>query len=473
MLISGAFVTLAHLGPKPFTEATFLMQAKARSVRAGEELGKRAEDNLKNELRTLLADGFLTWNEEKKESTLSADASRTLTYNELKLDASLPARAAYLAESMHWRKIFPPAKRKTRLDYMWEYIKSRGRIWSLGCRVAELEGETERLNKFVSDLQRQLASRQQNVRSRSPGPSTPAAQAVDSYPTPRSEADAEESPLLLASSLPPAPSHRALLTPESNPRPIIKRRAIGGAPPTPSPLARQVTIYADPDVSMDESEPDNLMAIDQLNGLEGAEDSMMLDDAADPEDEKYDELSEVDIDDEFEPLDECAAASSSKPRSGKDVFMRITDAFGNFVGDIFTSGRAKSAGPSSTAQGSLEEIFPEPYRGTPTETNASVCGPPEPAAKDANITVTPSYCSRALSPIYTGPDPREVEIDKLKAEVTQLKADLELAWGAVTQRDACVEELQKQLDQKQRRLRLLMNLHAQMDQEFEKEKAGQ
>ncbi|KAH9916310.1 uncharacterized protein B0H18DRAFT_1038531 [Fomitopsis serialis] len=381
---------------------------------------------------------------------------------------------------MHWRKIFPPTKRKTRLDYMWEYIRSRGRIWSLGCRVAELEGETERLNKFVSDLQRQLASRQQNVHSRSaalptPGPSTPAAQAVDAYPTPWSEADVEESPLLLVSSLLPAPSHVAPLTPESNPRPFIKRRAIGGAPATPSPLARQVPIYAlaDADVSMDESDADNSMAIDQLNGLEGAEDSMMLDDAADLDDEKYDELSEVDVDEEFQPLDECAAASSSKPRSGKDVFMRITDAFGNFVGDIFTSGRARSVGPSSTVPGSLEDILPTPYRGTPTQTNVAACGPPEPFTKDASITATPSYCSRALSPISTGPDSRDAEIDELKTEVIQLKADLELARGAVTQKDACIEELQRQLDHKQRRLRLLMSLHVQMDQEFEKEKAGQ
>ncbi|KAH9839801.1 uncharacterized protein C8Q71DRAFT_744233 [Rhodofomes roseus] len=468
-----ALYAVIHSKSKPFERAKFHIHARAHSARAGEELGgKRADDNLKAELDTLLADGLLTWDEDKGECKIPENVADTIARNPPSCDEELSPRAAYQAEAQHWRKIFPPTKRKTRLNYMWEYIRSRGRIWVLGRQLEEMQGEKERLQNIIGDLERRLATKQQSERAvapATPGPSTPAAQAADAYPTPRSDADAEESPLLPSTSLPPAPLMKAPLTPVSNPRFIIKRRAV---PPTPSPLARHVPTYADADDPMDDSIADNSMIIDQLDGLEGADDSMVLDNASETEDEKYDELSDIDID-VLAPLDEGAAVSSSKPSTG--VFMRLTDTLGNFVGDLFTPGRGRSVGPSSTPKKSYELPL-QPTRESSAdaaETHATVGVSAEPLMQSASVMAVPSYCSRAVSPFSIGPDPRELEIAELKAEVVQLQADLEAARRTVTQKDAHVEDLQMQLENKQRRIRLLMNLHAQMDEEFEKERTGQ
>lgn len=87
---------------------------------------------------------------------------------------------------------------------MWEYIRSRGKIETLFKQVAALLAEVAQNKATIAHLQRELAVAQQAERERAavralptPGPSTPAAHAVEAYPTPRSEVD-EDSPMLLS-----------------------------------------------------------------------------------------------------------------------------------------------------------------------------------------------------------------------------------------------------------------------------------
>ncbi|KZT65027.1 hypothetical protein DAEQUDRAFT_769180 [Daedalea quercina L-15889] len=472
--------TLANLQLKSFRQDEFLMKAKAHSERAGEAWSQRMETNIRNELDTLLAEGLVTWDEERKECNTSQDMVVMLTRNKLSSsDKSLSLRNAYSAESKHWRAVFPPTKRKTRLDYMWEFIRSRGKISTLLRQIAALVKEKEEQNGIIADLRHRLAQREQSgrvVTLPTPGPSTPTPHAVDAYPTPRSEADAEESPLLLSPSLPSASVHpnRAPLTPVSNPRPILRKRILQSAPATPSPLARHVQMYADvdDDVAMDEGDADadnsSSMPADRLRSLQGAEDSMVLDDAAEDDDDDKDELSDMDLEEEFEPLDGCATAFSSERRAGKGMFMRMTDVFGNFVGDLFTSGRARSVGPQSDQEKPLDEILPE----LSPELLVNANGAAVDASSIITNTAAPSYCSRAVSPLPSTPDLHEVEIEELKETIARLKADLEAAQRTLTEKDARIEELQGRVEQKERRLRLLMNLHEQMSAEFEKDRAG-
>ena len=274
------------------------------------------------------------------------------------------------------------------------------------------------------------------------------------------------------------------MTPVSNPRPVaaLRRRALraAGAPPSPSPLARQVPGYAamDADEGKDDvdADADESMAIDKLevSDLRDAEDSMMLDGASDEEDEDEDEdeedeeLPDVDMDEELEPVD----GWSTRTSRGKGMFMRVSDVLGNVVGDLFTAGRRRSGKthrPSTAEQEAqtLDAILPElTSRGVPERVDEAVDASVSPSTAEVAIsTDTPAYCERAVSPVPSGPDSREVEIAELRAQVEQLTADLDSVRGTLAQRDAHVEELEQQLAGKQRRLQVLMGLHAQMTEE--------
>lgn len=296
------------------------------------------------------------------------------------------------------------------------------------------------------------------------------------------------------------------MTPVSNPRPAALRRRVlraAGVPPSPSPLARQVPIHAameedeskDDDVDADAEES---MAVDKLevSDLQDAEDSMVLDSAPeedeDDDEDEDEELEDVDLD-ELEPITEMASTGIG---GGKGVFMRVSDAFGNFVGDIFATGRARRSREPYTAgqeAQTLDAILPElsshareradeavnigvgpstseaststdsPSHHSRAVSPMTVVGPSTTEA--SSNTDSTSYCSRAVSPIESGPDPREAEIEELRAQVAQLTSELDFLRSASTQKDARIGELERQLAGKQRRLQILMNLHAQMDEE--------
>ena len=279
------------------------------------------------------------------------------------------------------------------------------------------------------------------------------------------------------------------MTPVSNPRPAPLRRRIlhaAGAPPSPSPLARQVSIHMaameadegkDDDVDVDVEES---MVVDKLevSDLRDAEDSMVLDAAPEEDDDDDDndggdededeELEDVDLD-ELEPIDGFDVVTSLTGSKGKGVFMRVSDVLGNFVGDIFTPGRARrSREPYMAEQEAhlLDAILPELSSQIPVRVDEAVDAAVGPTTADVAVsTDTPSYCSRAVSPFASGPDPREAEIAELGAQVAQLTSELESLRAVATQKDARIAELERQLAGKQRRLHILMDLHAKMDEE--------
>lgn len=229
----------------------------------------------------------------------------------------------------------------------------------------------------------------------------------------------------------------------------------------------------DDDVNVDADESTTVDKLD-VSDVQDAEDSMVLDgepedmDQDEDEEDEDEELEDVDMDEDLEPIGGFdGTTSSTRTGKGKGVFMRVSDVFGNFVGEIFT-GRARRGREQPTADQKaqpLDAILPELSSHVPERVDEAVDTGVGPSTTDISVsTDNPSYCSRAVSPVASGPDPREVEIEELRAQVAQLKGDLESMRYTLGQRDERVEELEKQLANKQRRLQLLMNLHAQMDE---------
>lgn len=396
---------------------------------------------------------------------------------------------------------------------MWEYIRSCGKIDVLLQRVAVLLDEVAQHKATIDTLQRQLAATQQAERERvraattviappTPGLSTPAVHAVEAYPTPRSEGN-EDSPLLLSplcvpcssplhitllisgrARLPLVQRNRAPLTPVSNLRSAALRRRVfyAGAPLSPSPLARRVPIHADASIEADEDADESMvMGKLEVSDLQDAEDSMVLDGAPevagedaeyddedeDPEDEEFEDMG---LDEDLEPIGAFDGAPSPKRISdGTGVFMRMSDVFGNFVGEIFTTGRPRGSRERPTIEQKaqpLDAILPELSSHVPERADEAVDTGVGPSTSDIAVsTETSSYRSRAVSPVASSPDPRDAEIEELRGQVAHLKGDLECVRSTLGRRNECIEELEKQLANKQRRLQLLMSLHAQMDKE--------